>query len=407
MYPPHHYGGYELACRDVVDRWRGAGHEVQVLTSTMRVPGVVDDGTERPDLVSRRLQIAIDNNQLLSPPLRRRRLIEHQNQSVLRDVLGRLRPDVVSVWAMGAMSTGLLTTLHRHGMPLVYVVSDDWPTYAVKLDPWMRLFTRLMWLSGPLERLMGVPTALPDLGRTGTFCFISQRTRERCSRNWAFPDATVTWSGIDLVDFPLTDHDERRPWSWRLISVGRLDPRKGTDVAIRALAVLPPEASLQVFSPVDDPYRGVLESVADEVGVRSRVTFATASRSELRDHYRRADALVFPTIWDEPFGYVPLEAMACGTPVVATASGGSGEFLLDGVTCVRCAPGDPASLAAGVERLAADPALRERIVAAGRATAGELSVDRFAEVLETWHLAAASGFAGGRPPDRRLPDQLV
>ena len=47
MYPPHHMGGYELSCRDVVDRWRARGHDVTVLTSTMRLPGVVDEPGER------------------------------------------------------------------------------------------------------------------------------------------------------------------------------------------------------------------------------------------------------------------------------------------------------------------------------------------------------------------------
>ena len=46
MYPPHHYGGYELSCRDVVDRWRARGHDIEVLTTTMRVPGVADPPEE-------------------------------------------------------------------------------------------------------------------------------------------------------------------------------------------------------------------------------------------------------------------------------------------------------------------------------------------------------------------------
>lgn len=406
MYPPHHYGGYELACRDVVDRWRAGGHEVRVLTSTMRVPGVADDPDESRDEVSRGLRIAIDDNQLLNPPLRGRRDNELHNQAVLHEALRSWCPDVVSVWAMGAMSTSLITTLSREDIPLVYVVSDDWPTYVIKLDPWMRLFSHLGPLRVPLEALLGTPTTLPDLGRTGTFCFISETTKRRCERHWRFPDATVTWSGVDLDDFPITDDTEGRPWSWRLLSVGRLDPRKGTDMAIKALPALPPEASLQILSPVDDPYRQTLEELADDLGVRARVSFATATRSDLRRRYRDADVLVFPTVWDEPFGYVPLEAMACATPVVATGTGGSGEFLVNEVTCLRCTPGDPASLAAGIERLAHDRVLRRRVVVAGLATAGELSVDRFAEVLERWHVAATSGFAGGRPPDRRLPDQL-
>ena len=126
------------------------------------------------------------------------------------------------------------------------------------------------------------------------------------------------------------------------------------------------------------------------------------TRAELRERYAEADVCLFPTEWPEPFGLVPLEAMACGTPVVATGSGGSGEFLLHGENCLRFPPGDAAALAAAVRRLADDPDLRRRIVRTGFATANELSVDRLADVLEAWHIAAAGRYASGRPGDRVL-----
>ncbi|MGI8751465.1 MAG: glycosyltransferase family 4 protein [Acidimicrobiales bacterium] len=406
MYPPHHYGGYELACRDVVERWREHGHRVQVLTTTMRVRGVPDDAGESPPAVRRTLHLAFQDNKLTQAPLHRRRGVERANHAELETALGAAAADVVSVWGMGGMSTGLLTALTRTGIPLVYAVSDDWPTYATKLDPWMRLFSRTASLHAPLERLLGVPTALPDLGASGTWCFISNTTRQRCTRlsPWTFDDSTVTFGGIDHRDFPPSEPSQDRPWRWRLLSAGRLDPRKGVQVAIRALALLPPEATLDVLSPVDDPYRRDLEAVAADVGVSSRVTFGVAARRELRRSHQEADVFVFPTLWEEPFGYAPIEAMACGTPVVATGTGGSGEFLVDGVNCIRCVRDDPASLAAGVRRLAGSSDTRRRIVKAGVATAREFSVDRFAEVLETWHLSAASGHAAGRPADRALPD---
>ena len=70
MYPPHHMGGYELSCRDVVDRWRATGHDVTVLTSTMRLPGVDDPPDERGAGVRRDLQIAFRDGDLSTYPLR-------------------------------------------------------------------------------------------------------------------------------------------------------------------------------------------------------------------------------------------------------------------------------------------------------------------------------------------------
>jgi glycosyltransferase involved in cell wall biosynthesis len=77
--------------------------------------------------------------------------------------------------------------------------------------------------------------------------------------------------------------------------------------------------------------------------------------------YRDADAVLFPVRWQEPFGLVPLEAMACGTPVVATGTGGSAEYLVDEGNALMVAPDDPAALARAVRRMASDPALRARL----------------------------------------------
>ena len=404
MYPPHHYGGYELSCRDVVDRHRARGHEVTVLTTTMRVPGVEDVPDERDLGVLRDLDFYFRDADLWAPPRRHRPGIERRNQDVLRTTLDALQPDVVSIWHMGAMSLGLLTTLAGTGIPLVYAVCDDWLIYGPDLDCWMRLFLARPRLGGLASRLFRVPTTLPDVGTTGSFCFVSELTRSRAESlsRWRYPDATVVYSGIDRDDFPPLGRVEPRPWRWRLLFVGRLDERKGIETALRALALLPAEATLDILGRGNEDYRQFLLSMVDELGLGGRVRFDVISRGELAARYAAADAFLFPSEWDEPFGLVPVEAMACGTPVVATANGGSAEFLADGSNCLVFPSGDPAGLAAAVERLAASPELRQRLVAGGLRTADDLTVDRLADVFEAWHVAAATGFPDGRPPPRRL-----
>jgi glycosyltransferase involved in cell wall biosynthesis len=403
MYPPHHHGGYELSCRDVVDRWRDRGHDVTVLTSTLRVAGVADPPGERDQGVWRDLEIAYRDGDLYDPPYHRRPGIERRNRKALRHALETIRPDVVSVWHMGAMSTSLLVDLEASGIPLVYVICDDWLTYAYKIDPWMRMFWTRRWLAGPARALSRLPTSLPDVGRSGTFCFISELNRQRSTAHspWEFDVATVSYNGIDHRDFPVLDAPPDRPWRWRMVGAGRLDPRKGFETAVRALQWMP-EATLELLPSVDDPYREHLEKVAADLGVGDRLTFRIVDRAGLRARYSDADVFVFPTEWEEPFGLVPLEAMACGTAVVATGTGGSGEFLIDGVNCLRFAPGDDAGLAAAVRTLAEDPALRRRLVAAGLRSATDLSVDRLADNLEAWHLATAERFAHGQPQHRVL-----
>ncbi len=408
MYPPHHFGGYELSCRDVVERWRATGHEVEVLTTSMRVDGVAEAPGESDRGVHRELEWYWDRHVLTSPSPYRRLRVERANHRALAAALRRHRPDVISVWNMGVMSLGLLAQLVDARTPIVYVVCDDWLIYGPELDAWTRMFDGRPRLGRLASAITRVPTRLPDLGSSGTFCFVSETTRDRAaeSSRWRFPDATVVYSGIDMTDFPDVP-TAARSWGARLLYVGRLDERKGVDTAIRALARLDETATLQIIGKGDDSYVAHLEALAADLEVGSRVRFSSAERSSLATHYRSADALVFPSTWTEPFGLVPLEAMACGTPVIATGMGGSSEFLSDGVNCLQFPPWDDSALAARVEELAGDAALREHLVERGRATAAELTVDRLAERLEAWHVAAADRFRDGRPAEATRPKAVI
>ena len=93
------------------------------------------------------------------------------------------------------------------------------------------------------------------------------------------------------------------------------------------------------------------------------------TRAELPAEYEASDVVVFPVTWEEPWGLVPIEAMALGRPVVATGRGGSGEYLRDGENALVFPPSEAPALAAAVRRLADDPALRTRLREGGLATA--------------------------------------
>jgi glycogen synthase len=406
MYPPHHYGGYELSCRDVMERFEARGHQVTVLTTTMRVPGVDDPPGERDAGVRRELDFYWRDHDLVSPPVWRRFLTERANQRALRRAITDVRPDVVSVWNMGAMSLGLVSTVIRRRVPLLYSVCDDWLHYGPRLDAWTRLWwPHRRWVGRAVSAVTGVPTVLPDLGASGTFCFVSERTRQFAERRtpWTFPVSTVVYSGIDRRDFPAVDRPRARPFGWRLLYVGRIDERKGIGTAVRALTDLPDEATLDLVGSGDESELARLRDLVAELGVGDRVHFDSrvVDRARLHERYAQADVFVFPSTWDEPFGLVPLEAMACATPVVATGRGGSAEFLEDGRNCVLFTAGDPCALAGAVRRLAEDEGLRRRVVEQGLVTADDLTVDRLADALEEWHLAAGmGGTPAHRPPPR-------
>jgi glycogen(starch) synthase len=403
LYPPQVLGGYERSCHDVMTRFAQRGHEVLVLTTDTQLPGI-DPRTE-PN-VRAELKWYWRDHEIVQPGLRERLGIEHYNRRVLQQTLADARPDVVSVWSMGAMSLGLIQVLNDRAVPAVYVVCDEWPVYGPKLDAWLTPFRRRGGrpLAPLVARLTGLPTLAPE-PRNATVCWLSAfvRDRVRSAAGWSPARETVTYSGIDTTDFPLAalGTSDRR-WGWQLLAVGRVEPRKGFADAVDALATLPAAATLRIVGPDDGTHRAELETRADKLGIVDRVSFGAVPRSELRNVYQAADALLFTSAWEEPFGLVPVEAMACGTPVVAAATGGAREFLADGVNSLVVPPRDSGSLAAAIHRLADDERLRQRIVAGGVATSADLTVDRLADVLEEWHVAATRGFQDGEPTHRRL-----
>ena len=388
MYPPHYLGGQELVWRRATAHQREAGHEVRVLTSDYRRPEATEDEWDADVHRDLRWYWRDHDFPRMSPPARL--ALERHNRDALQRHLDALQPDAVMWWSMGGMSTSLLEQVRATGLPALGVVCDDWMLYADKVDGWMRLVRRL-----PVRTVAGIPSVFQP-GPAARWIFISEDIRGRAAARFPLPESAVAHPGIDPELF---SERPSRPWGWRLAYVGRIDPRKGIDLAVRALAELPDEAALAIDGGGDEDHLAELRSLAAELGLSDRVTFADTERSRLPDVYAEADAVVFPVVWDEPWGLVPIEAMAVGRPVVSTFRGGAREYLRDGENClVFDAAGGPGALAAALRRLAGDEALRERLRAGGRETAAGLHEDDFnaAVLAELEALAGRPGIIAPR-----------
>jgi glycosyltransferase involved in cell wall biosynthesis len=149
----------------------------------------------------------------------------------------------------------------------------------------------------------------------------------------------------------------------RVLTVGRLVPRKGFQDLIRAMRWVPGAECVIVGGPpgrpaAEDPFGRRLVDLARRAGVADRVRLVGAvPRDEMPRWYRSADLMV-TVPWYEPFGLTPLEAMSTGVPVVASAVGGLLDTVVDGVTGELVPPRDPAHLGHTVRQLLAD---RERL----------------------------------------------
>jgi glycosyltransferase involved in cell wall biosynthesis len=116
--------------------------------------------------------------------------------------------------------------------------------------------------------------------------------------------------------------------------------------------------------------RSYLGDLATASAGDHRIVFHGAvTYTETIDFYRRATMLVFPSVWNEPFGMPTIEASACGLPVVSTYSGGIPEIMQDGQTGLLVERGDVRELALAISRILDNPALARAMGEAGRTRA--------------------------------------
>ncbi len=180
---------------------------------------------------------------------------------------------------------------------------------------------------------------------------------------------SVVPCGVDTARFrPGGPAEERR--APRVVCVGRLVERKGVDDVMRALAGLPGVELVVAGGPAherlaNDPEARRLAALASDLGVADRVDLRGGiPRDAVASLMRSADAVVCVP-WYEPFGIVPLEAMACGVPVVASTVGGMIDTVVDGETGVHVPPRRPDRLRAALATLLSDPGRRTTLGAGG------------------------------------------
>jgi glycosyltransferase involved in cell wall biosynthesis len=192
--------------------------------------------------------------------------------------------------------------------------------------------------------------------------------------------------GFDADEFqPMERAAAREALGWHqdeftVLQLGRLVQRKGIDNVVRSVSILKQAfrapARLYIVGGNSDlpneiatPEIARLRGVASECGVAEQTTFVgRRGRAQLRYFYCAADVFV-TTPWYEPFGITPIEAMACGTPVIGADVGGIRYSVADGLTGFLVPPRDPSALAARLDQLRRNPALGRRMGEAGLARA--------------------------------------
>jgi glycosyltransferase involved in cell wall biosynthesis len=215
---------------------------------------------------------------------------------------------------------------------------------------------------------------------------------------------SVVPCGVDLDLFTPDGPKAPRGDRHRIVSVGRFVPRKGFDVVVQALAAMPDTELVLVGGPGhaelgSDREACRLRKLAADLGVAERLhMLGSVAREDMPAILRSAD-VVACTPWYEPFGIVPLEAMACGVPVVASAVGGMLDTVVHDVTGRLVKPRSPAEVTDAVTHLMRDEFLRQSLGAAGRDRArARYSWDRIAaDTQRIYDRLVADGYRRSAP----------
>jgi len=274
------------------------------------------------------------------------RLLARRSFDVLHDVqsLG------YGMWLMKAFGLPMLTTVHH---PL----SIDRREAFARNRTFNELYHSAVFYPVRMQGFV--------IRRMHRVITASQAGRAAIEADFRVPAAriSVVPNGLDTEWF-------RNPGRWprepaRLLFVGNSDDlNKGAEVLVAALALLPERVRLRI---VDEPYplRARVAEAAGRLGVGHRIEVTGRLDPErLREEYCRCTLLVQPSLY-EGFGLPAAEALACGTPVVATAVGAVPEAVT-AATGVLVPPRDAGALARAIETLLDDPARRARMGAAGQ-----------------------------------------
>lgn len=369
-YPPHTgFGGVAMHNHYLARALVRAGHRVTVVAAreTADVPAVADDGGVRVLRVLDR-----DRPWLRRLPVVRRYARSAAQRRYSRRVAGVLeqlgrddRPDVVEFADVGAEGYDYLRGRRR--VPVV--VRCHTPSFVLhryyrpEEVPWARAGIEARE-KACIARADGLTAPSADMADT-----IARECGLPAGRVEVIPNA------VEVEPFVAAGGRRVGSDDCVILHVGRLDRGKGVEVLGQAI----PEvlgrvpAARFVYVGADRPdgrgstWRARLGDHFRARGVDGRVLFTGGvGPNELLDWYSRVDLAVVPSMIYESFSYTCAQAAAAGLPVVASRIGGIPDTIPDGVAGVLTEPGDAAGLAAALAGLAADPARRRALGAAGR-----------------------------------------
>ena len=398
LYPPIAFGGYEVECAGVAERL-AERHEVLVLTSSLRREEAGRETSVRRELT------------LLSPDARgalRAPVAAIKGAAAARRALG-FRPDLVYAWNCSSIPHAAVRVLADSGTPVAFRVCEHWfgglfgaDQFMRELVPARRSPPRAAWSAG-CRALNAATLRLRPLAPLRAAISWNSEAIERMVPTPSFVEPVLERVCHSVPRYgDLYERIERAPAQEpEIVFLGRVTPYKGVGVAIEALAMLRgaghPSARLVVIGPEDPAYGAEMRALAERLGVARAVEWrGQRTPEESAAALASAHALIVPSVWDEPFPLVTIEAALARVPIVASDVGGIGEGMHDEEHALLFARSDAAGAATALERVLGEPEATAERVRRARLRAEQFRVGPYLDAQEQFVLDAREALAARR-----------
>jgi glycogen synthase len=377
LYPPYILGGYEILCAQVVQYLQERGHMVHVLTSDHK-SSVCDSD------VTRTLQVYQPFDKSATFMRKARLATAKHNDKETSVQIQKHQPDVIFIWSLLRLTPAPAKIAEKSGIPVVFTFNDENITSFLSHPFGLTPKKCVHWF---LDKFIMPNITLDGLKFSYSTCISKILKRNIIARGLPIEASRIIYQGIPIERFPLKEGDVTVHSPIKILYAGQLHAYKGVHTVLGALGTLQtrtgvPKFSLTIVGKGPDDYTRRLHDEAAKIGPSVKF-LGLVPHAEMPAIYREHDLFVFPSIWEEPFGLTHLEAMASGLPVVSTANGGQGEFLVDEENSLVFPPEDESVLANQLARLMTDRALYAKLVKNGRSTVEEhFTFSRYVDDLE-------------------------
>lgn len=363
LFPPQEMGGYGRMMWEFARGLRARGHAISVLSSDARqlAKQPSEEESDMEKRVARTLSLSggWERGRLAFAPPATRTRIEAANASIVLREAAVFEPDIILLGNLDLLGVGLVHSAISAGYPVLHAIANELPGYKPADQP-----KSPSYVMAPCSAWNG---------------------RELRESGFEPSRMETLYPGARLDRFYRFFAPDLR--TLRLAYASLVAPYKGAHVFLEALARLAAlgfNFTAEIAGEAFDPsYAEKLRDYCQKSGLSGKVSFkGFQDRAGMASLFARSNVLVFPSLFEEPFGISQVEAMAAGLVVVTSGTGGASEIIRDGQDGLVFKANDPASLSAKLRLLAMEPAVFQRLQAAGQRRSLIFSVDTSVRRIE-------------------------